>query len=80
MKPVSQMSEEEKEQIRTWIKRWERVGQILERLRWESTRSADTAEAMPAFDGAFGAAIRDLPPKPYSGLMEQQKLFGRGRK
>ncbi len=79
MKLVSRMTDE-KTQIRAWIQRWKRVGPILEQLRWKSIRSADTAKAIPAFDGAFEAAIRDLPPKPYSGLIEQQALFRRARK
>ncbi len=79
MKPVSEMTEAEKEQIREWIRRWERVGPILEELRWESIRNTDTGAAILAFDGAFEHAIRHCPPKPYSGLIELQRLLRRSK-
>jgi len=79
MKTVARMSEDERAQVRAWIRRWERVGPILERLRRQSIRAADTLKAIAAFDGAFETAVRDCPPKPYSGLVEQQQLFSKLR-
>ena len=75
MKPVAKMTEAEKAQVRAWIRNWQETGPILERLRQESIRKVNTALALPAFDGAFETAIRDRPPKPQSGLIEQQALF-----
>jgi hypothetical protein len=77
MKAVADMTEEEKEQVRAWLRRWERLGPILEELRRKSIREAHTARAIAAFDGAFETAVRDVPPKPYSGLIELQKLLHR---
>ncbi len=80
MKPVAEMSEAEKAQVRAWIRNWEEVGPILERLRWESIRKVETVKAIAAFDGAFETAVRDLPPKQYSGLVELQRLLRRARR
>lgn len=80
MKPVNEMTEAEKEQVRAWIRNWEKVGPILERLRFESIRNADTKAAIAAFDGAFESAIRHFPPKPYSGLVDFEALLGRARR
>jgi hypothetical protein len=80
MKTVEQMTVEEKAQIRAWFRKWENARPVMENLRLEAIRSADTAKPIKSFDGAFETAIRDLPPKPYSGLVEQQRLFKLGRK
>jgi len=80
MKPVAQMSEAEKAQVRAWIRTWEEAGPVLEELRRKTIRHADTAKAIAAFDGAFETAVRDVPPKPESGLVEQQELFKLARK
>jgi len=80
MKSVDQMTAEEKAQVRAWFRRWDAARPVMEELRLEAIRSADTARAIAAFDGAFETAIRDLPPKPYSGLVEQQRLFKLARK
>ncbi len=80
MKPVADMTEQEKAQVRAWIERWEKAGPILEELRRDSIRNAHTSRAIAAFDGAFETAIRDFPPQPSSGLVEQQALFGRARR
>jgi hypothetical protein len=77
MKTVAEMTEPEKDQVRDWIRRWKEVGPILEQLREQSIREADTPSAIKAFDGLFEAAVRDRPPGPFSGLVEQQRLFKR---
>lgn len=74
------MSDAEKALVRQWLEAWRRAGPELERMRRQSIREADTAAAIPAFDGAFEAAVRDLPPQPTSGLVEQQRRFARARK
>lgn len=77
MKPVSEMSEQEKAQAKQWVEAWRRAGPELERMRREEIRRTDTAQSIPAFDGAFEGAVRDFPAKPTSGLIEQQRCFGR---
>jgi hypothetical protein len=80
MKPVAEMTEAEKDQARAWIRNWEKTGPILEEMRRKSIRGANTLQAIAAFDGAFQTAVRDFPPKPWSGLIEQQRLFQLARK
>ncbi len=80
MKPVSEMTEAEKDQIRAWIRNWEETGPILERLRLESLSSVNTAAAIEAFDLAYKSARLHLPPRQSSGLIEQQRWFKLGRK
>jgi hypothetical protein len=80
MKPVAEMTEAEKEQVRTWIRTWETTGPILERLRMESLRTVDTGAAIEAFDLAYKSARLHIAPRPTSGLVEQQRRFKLARK
>jgi hypothetical protein len=49
-------------------------------MRREDIRHADTARSIPTFDGLFEGAVRDFPPKPTSGLVEQQRCFRRAKR
>jgi hypothetical protein len=49
-------------------------------MRRDEIRHADTARSIPAFDGLFEAAVRDCPPQPGSGLVEQQYYFRLAKK
>jgi len=69
------MTPEEQELTRKWFRNWQALGPVLEELRWEAIENAETPKAIAAFDGLFETAIRDIPPKPDSGLVEQQDLF-----
>lgn len=80
MKPVAEMTEQEKAQAKKCIDAWRRAGPELERMRREEIRQVDTARSIPAFDGLFEGAIRDFPAKPTSGLVEQQRCFRRARR
>jgi hypothetical protein len=80
MKPVDEMTEEEKAQTLAWIRNWERVGPILEKLRYESLRTVDTAAAIQAFELAYKSARLHAPPRVSSGLVEQQRWFKRGHR
>jgi hypothetical protein len=80
MKPVAQMSEAEKAQVRAWIRTWKQAGPVLERLRRESLRRVSTAAAIEAFDLAYKSARLQCPPRLTSGLIEQQRWFRRSRR
>ncbi len=79
MKPVSEMTEAEKEQVRAWIRNWQEVGPVLERLRKDSLRDVVTADAIESLDLAYKSARRHLKARSGSGLVEQQRWFQRGR-
>jgi hypothetical protein len=80
MKTVAEMSEQEKAQARQWMAAWRRAAPEMERMRREEIRRADTAAAIPAFDGLFENAVQNFPPGPGSGLVEQQRCFHRAKK
>ncbi|MDW7980112.1 MAG: hypothetical protein RMH97_06050 [Verrucomicrobiales bacterium] len=60
-----------------YVEAWQRAGPELERMRLEAIKSADTAQTIAALDGLFESAVKMFAPKPISGLVEQQRLFGR---
>jgi hypothetical protein len=74
------MKPREQELARAWFRNWEKVSPVLDALRSEDIRNAETAEAIAAFDGLFETAVRDLPARLESGLVEQQKLYKLARK
>lgn len=80
MKPGVEMTAEEKARAQKCVDAWRRAGPELERMRRKDIRQADTARSIPAFDGLFEGAIRDFPAKPTSGLVEQQRWFGRAKR
>lgn len=80
MKPVAEMTAEEKARAKKCVDAWRRAGPELERMRREEIRHADTARSIPAFDGLFEGAIREFPAKPTSGLVEQQRCFHRAKR
>ena len=80
MKPVSEMTEEEKTQIRAWIRNWEAVGPVLEAERYKAICSVNTAEAIASLDLAYKSARLHCPSRESSGLVEQQRWFKRGHR
>ena len=80
MKPVSQMSEAEKAQVRAWIRTWEETGPILEKLRLKSLRHVNTAAAIESFGLAYKSARLHSPRRRSSGLVEQQRWFRKGHR
>jgi len=69
------MTTEERAQVQLWVDTWKRAGPELERIREEEVRAANTHAAFEAFKGMAFLAIRNHPPEPYSGLVEQQRWF-----
>ena len=73
------MTTAEKEAIKDRIAAWNRAAPVLEAVRDEDIRHADTAAAMKSFAGAALWAVRHRPPAPDSGLVEQQRWFQKAR-
>jgi len=68
---------------RAYVKRWAEAGRLLEQQRWDEVAGLDPRAALEATDALLRAAL--LVPLPearrhYSGLVEQQHIFHRGRK
>lgn len=73
------MTTEEKELARKWVEAWRTAGPELERDRRKRIGSADTKQAIEALSGTLRMNIRRSPKPLYSGLIEQQKIFAKGR-
>lgn len=58
-----------------WIESWREAAPELEILRREKIRQANTTQSILNLEDAFQSAILKGSSKPYSGLVEQQKLF-----
>ena len=67
----------QRERIRERIAQWKRAAPVMERVRREDIRRTDTKQAMAWFAGAAEEMARRRPPKPTSGLIEQQRVFRR---
>jgi hypothetical protein len=63
------------EEAREYVKRWEKLGPMLEELRDREIREADTPAAIQMMRQAFLIALRDLPPRTSSGLVEWQRYM-----
>jgi len=62
-----------REECRAYARRWKELGPLLEQIRDQDIRQADTASAIQSFNHAFRTALRDLPPRPTTGLVEWQR-------
>jgi hypothetical protein len=71
------MSDSEQRVIREWVACWKRAGVELERLRREELRHVDTQQALQNLAGAFESCRLHHKPAPTSGLVEQQRWFGK---
>ena len=69
------MTEVEKAAIKERIAAWKRAAPVLEAMRDEDIRNADTADAMRVFTGSATWAVLNRPALPTSGLVEQQRWF-----
>jgi hypothetical protein len=58
------------ETLRRWVKIWEQAASELEAIRRKEIREADNLQVLAILEGAFNHALRTLPPRPTSGLVE----------
>ncbi len=62
---------------RRWVATWKRAGEALERIRIQELRQLDTYRAIAAL---LSPSLPAVPPRPSSGLVEQQRWFMRARR
>ena len=62
-----------REEMMAYARRWEKLCPILEALRDDDIRTAETQSSIRMLDQAFKIALRDLPPRESSGLVEWQR-------
>ncbi|MBC7901584.1 MAG: hypothetical protein H7070_16195 [Saprospiraceae bacterium] len=73
------MAKNQRKAIKSWITRWEENGTILERIRIEEHHSSNLSETLLSLSDVNDAALLAHPPKPYSGIIEMQRIFAKLR-
>jgi len=73
-------SDLDKQQLRQYVRMWAANGRLLEELRDQEIRQADTAASIQMFESVFRMALRELPPRDSSGLVEWQDFMCRWRR
>lgn len=69
----------EQDLIRERIRQWAEAAPTLEALRREEIRTADNRKVLALLESAFNHAIRTLPPRETSGMVEMQRVFAKLR-
>jgi hypothetical protein len=80
MRPPTSPADAAGSLTRKWVAAWALAGPQMEQQRRREIRAADTASAIPAFDGLFERAVEQFPPSSTSGLVDQQRTLHRARK
>jgi hypothetical protein len=68
---------EEREMMRRWVEAWKEAGPALEAIRRREVREADNLKVLAMLEGAFNQALRTMPPRPSSGLVEMQEWLAK---
>ncbi len=69
------MTDEEK--IRLWVETWRRAGPELARIKRDELRRMRPEDAARIIDALFEIGCQFAVPRPMTGLVEQQRLFGK---
>jgi hypothetical protein len=65
--------------IELWVRTWKEAGPRLEAIHCREVQEADNLKVLASLEGAFNHALRTLPPRPSSGLVEMQKWLAKLR-
>jgi hypothetical protein len=71
---------EDRELIQRWVDTWKEAGPKLDAIRRREIQQADNLKVLAMLEGAFNHALRTLPPRPSSGLVEMQRWFAKLRR
>jgi hypothetical protein len=69
------MTVAETEVMRAYVARWQCAAPLLQQVRDADIRAADTAAMIACSNLLFRDALLHSPPRPDSGLVEQQRWF-----
>ena len=64
---------EERDLLRRWVETWEEAAPHLQAIRRREIQEADNLKVLALLEGAFNHALRTLPPRPSSGMVEMQQ-------
>jgi len=67
----------DRELMRHLVQIWKHAGPELEAVRRQDIVEGDNVKIMEILEGAFNHAVRSLPPRESSGLVEMQRLFSK---
>ncbi len=70
---------DERELRERWVATWASAGPELEAIKWREMVEADPAETLRLLAPAFAYALRALPVRTTSGMVEMQALFAKLR-
>ena len=76
--PMNEM--DEREMMRRWVRTWKEAGPELEVIRRREVAAADNLHVLASLERAFNHAVRTLPPRPSSGMVEMQEWFAKLRR
>ena len=68
---------DESEKVRLWVRTWREAGPQLDEIRRREIRDADNLRVLASLEGAFNQAVRELPPRKSSGMVEMQKWLAK---
>jgi hypothetical protein len=71
---------DEQEMMRRSVEAWREAGPQLEAIRRREIREADNLQMLAVLEGAFNHALRTMPARESSGLVEMQKWFAKLRR
>ena len=66
--------------IRRWVQTWKDAGPELAAIRQKEIRDANNLDVLKALESAFNHAVRTLPPRPSSGMVEMQSVLAKLRR
>jgi len=63
--------------VRRWVQGWKDAGPELEEIRRREIREADNLQVLALLESAFSHAVRSMPPRATSGMVEMQAVFAK---
>lgn len=64
-----------KEQLKQWVDTWASASEALDAVHRKELRNLDGEKAISLLLGHFDYTKEPFAPKPFSGLIEQQRIF-----
>lgn len=71
------MTDAERELAKHRVQAWVTAAPLLQKVRDADIRAAKTGQMINCCNSVFRQTVKDRPPKPTSGLVEQQRWFAR---
>ena len=69
------MNNDSTDLIKARVNQWGAAAPLLQAIRDENIKTANTLQSMKCFSGMVLSALPTHPPRPWSGLVEQQQWF-----